>query len=333
MSRREITVGTAQALLGERSDGVIQVARLFDGSAVTIPVIVIRGSKPGRCIWIQSGVHGNEYVGTAAIHQLLPALRPERMAGSAVLVPMANILAFRAGTRTASQDGLDMNRVWPGKSLVSARSLNAHTEVVVHHLHEALTQVADVVVDCHTGGWPNRMASWVAYVDRKDEAAAESNQLAEATGFDVIWHRSPAFASRNVAGSLSELLSQRGIPSLVLEAGGEGRPDPESVAMMTQGLRNILKASGILPGEPKISRPALSVVRGHWLRASEGGMVRLSASLLDEVHAGTLIGTITDLYGEQLEEILSPVPGVIIGLRTLAVVNSGDYIGNVAQPI
>jgi predicted deacylase len=331
MVDRVIRIGTAEAKPGTRADGVLRVARLNDASFVEIPVIVMHGAQSGRHIWIQSGVHGNEYVGAAAMHTLISELDPATLAGAIVFIPVANIVAYRAVMRSAPQDGLDMNRVWPGNDLANARSLSAHTEVVVRCLFEAITYFADVVIDCHAGGWPNRMGNWVAYVDTGDLTAVEARRLAHATGFDIIWHRSAEFAAARVGGSLSGLLATHGKPNLVLEAGGEGRVDGAPVDRMTIALRNILRLSGVLTGDPEGMTLPRSVVRGNWLRATEGGMLRLAASLLQEVRQGELICTITDLFGEVVEEVRAPVSGVLIGMRTLAMINSGEFIANVAE--
>lgn len=325
-----ITIGTASAQPGQTVYGTLQVARICDASAVNIPVVVVNGKRSGKRIWIQSGVHGNEYVGARAIHSLLAELNAADLVGSLVLVPVANILAFRAASRSAEQDGLDMNRVWPGNDLMGAKSLSAHTEITVHYLYQALRKFADIVIDCHSGGWANIMANWVAYLDIGDEASQLCDRLARATGFDVIWRRRRDAFIEKVAGSVSGLLAEQGIPCVVLESGGEGRVDTEPLSSMTNALRNILREMGVLPGEPDVPKPAKYVAHGNWLRAKEGGMFRRAVQLLQEVSKGELIGTITDLHGDRIEEIIAPTDGIVIGIRTLAIVNSGEYVGNVA---
>ncbi len=332
MSEEKIIIGSASASSGERTHALLQVARLCDGSPVEVPVIVVNGESPGKCIWIQSGVHGNEYVGSMAIHNILSELESSQISGSLIMVPMTNVLAFRAATRSAEQDGLDMNRVWPGNDFSNAKNLSAHTEIVVHHLFQAMRRYADVVIDCHSGGWANKMANWIAYLDSEDEASEICSQLADAAGFDVIWRRQRDSFIRKVKGSVSDTLALQGVPCIVVESGGEGRVDSEPLLATTNALKNMLKAAGVLAGEPDITKRPKYVVRGNWLRAKEGGMFCRAAELLQAVSEGDLIGTVTDLHGDTIEEITSSADGIVIGIRTLAIVNSGEYVGNVAEP-
>jgi len=224
-----------------------------------------------------------------------------------------------------------MNRVWPGNDLAHARSLSAHTEIVVDHLYRAMRPHADVVIDCHSGGWANLMANWAAYLDLGDAASEVCGRVSRAAGFDAIWRRRRDELEKKASGSVSDILAGQGVPCVVLEAGGEGRADEAAVQSLTHALNNILKALGVLPGSPEIAKPPVYVSRGNWIRASQGGMFRQAVGLLQRVSKGDRLGTVTDLFGNGIEEIVSPAAGIVIGIRTLAVVNSGEYIGNVAE--
>jgi predicted deacylase len=327
-----IRVGTASAASGTRADGVIHGGRLVDSSPVDIPVAVFNGARPGRKVWIHGAIHGDEYVGTRAIQQLIARLDPSEMSGALVAIPVANISAFRAGTRAAPQDGLDMNRVWPGAELDKARALNPHSEVIVHRMFEAMTTIGiDAVIDCHTGGSWCLMANWAAYADYGD-AAVEAGRLAEAAAFDVIWGRKREFIASNVSGSAGDVLSSRGIPYVVLEAGGLTIADRAPVAATVRGLENILKATKVITGEPDVPMPARRVTKGHWMRAREGGLFERRVDLLQAVEKGSVIGVVYDVLGHQLDELRAPATGIVIGLRYAATVASGDYVGNVSEP-
>jgi uncharacterized protein len=327
-----IGVGTARAEPGTRADGAINGGRLIDASAIEIPVAVVNGARPGKRVWIHAAIHGDEYVGVRAIQQLLTHLDPAQVSGGVVAVPVANVAAFRVGARAAPQDGLDMNRVWPGAELQTARALNPHSELIVRQMFDAMMAMdVDAVVDCHTGGTWSVMANWAAYADYGD-AAAEAGRLAEAAGFDVVWGRKPDFVTSNVSGSAGDILSARGIPYVVLEAGGLTIADHEPVAATVRALENILKALQVIPGEPVVPRPARRVKKGHWMRARQGGVFERTVDLLQNVAQGETIGIVYDLLGHPLETITAPAAGIVIGLRYAAIVGSGDYVGNVSEP-
>ncbi len=61
------------------------------GNYHRVPVIVIKGSEPGKKLFIQSTLHGDEVQGVDVIHQLLPHLDPATLKGTVVMVPGANL--------------------------------------------------------------------------------------------------------------------------------------------------------------------------------------------------------------------------------------------------
>jgi hypothetical protein len=51
----------------------------------------------------------------------------------------------------------------------------------------------------------------------------------------------------------------------------------------------------------------------------------------DVVHKGDLLATVSGLFGEDPEDMISPLDGIIIGHATLPVVNQGDALFHIAQ--
>src|SRR5260370_15090117 len=72
------TVGTATAVPGQKATGYIEVPAGVD-AATGIPVIVVRGAKPGPVLALVSGSHGTEYASVIAIEKLLPRLDPAQI--------------------------------------------------------------------------------------------------------------------------------------------------------------------------------------------------------------------------------------------------------------
>jgi predicted deacylase len=74
---------------------------LGPGTTVPLDLYVCSGAEPGQIALVVAGVHGDEYEGPSAIGQVISELTPEFVAGSVWLIPVANPLAFAAGTRTS----------------------------------------------------------------------------------------------------------------------------------------------------------------------------------------------------------------------------------------
>ncbi|MEP7200904.1 MAG: hypothetical protein ABI874_13860, partial [Chloroflexota bacterium] len=69
----------------------------------------------------------------------------------------------------------------------------------------------------------------------------------------------------------------------------------------------------------------------HIILANTSGLFSAHTQLLADVRAGDLLGEIRDVTGQTLEQLRSPVDGVIITLRGLVRVHTGDGVFALAQ--
>ncbi len=330
----DLQIGSARAGAGEVGFGSIPVSELNDGSPIEVPVCVIRGAADGPCLWIQNGVHGDEYVGAAAIGRLIREVDPTRLRGTLVLIPELNIQAFRAGTRMAPQDGLDMNRIWPGAPIERAMHLWAHTELAAHTVLQHILKHATVLLDVHDAGWMGLMSPYVAYYKGPTpEFEQPVKALAVASGMDLIWETVPEWVSEKVPGSIKTQMTKAQIPSVTLEVGGEGRVKPEHVDRMYRSFTNILRHLEMLPGDPELPPQRVFVNRATWIRAPIGGYLFTHVNPLDRVEEGHPLATITDLFGRPRQVLTAPTAGWIVGVRTFGTVATGQYITNVSRYI
>jgi predicted deacylase len=68
--RATFTVGTATAARGQKATGTIEVPAGSD-AALSIPVAVFHGAKPGPVLALVSGAHGTEYTSIIAPEKLI----------------------------------------------------------------------------------------------------------------------------------------------------------------------------------------------------------------------------------------------------------------------
>ena len=91
------------------------------GDAWPIPVTIVHGARPGPCITIIGGIHGDELTGPSACTHLLSnaftepgkPLDPKSLAGTLRIVPVVNLPGYRMKSRYFP-DGRDLNRQFPG---------------------------------------------------------------------------------------------------------------------------------------------------------------------------------------------------------------------------
>jgi len=324
-------IGSACAQKGKVSLGSVPVAELCDSTRVEVPIVIVQGHEPGPCLWIQNGVHGDELVGVGAIHKLIDWVGTYDIRGTLVMVPMLNIMAFRAGQRMAPQDGLDMNRIWPGAPLDKAMHLWAHSELVVDAFVGYMRDVADAVIDVHCSGLMGQMSPYACYYTGGGDLEEKVRKLAYASGMSLIWETQASWVSEKVPGSLKTEMGKAGIPSVTLEVGGESKLISGDVDRMFKALTNTMKHLGMVDGQPELPEEQILVRKGHWLRASRGGLLWQYCRRLRQVSAGELLAETKDLYGHVIEEFRAPVDGICVGFRTLGTVQTGMYVANVGS--
>ena len=111
-----------------------------------MPFSIVHGAKPGPVLALVAGTHGMEYTPIVALQRLRRAIDPSTLAGTVVMVHIANMPSFLSRTIYYSPaDGKNLNRVFPGKAdgTLSERIAEAITrEVIARATH---------VVDIHCG--------------------------------------------------------------------------------------------------------------------------------------------------------------------------------------
>ena len=139
------TVGTATASAGQKATGYIEVPAGVD-AATSIPVVVVRGSKPGPVLALVSGSHGTEYASVIALEKLIPQLDPAQIAGTVVVVPLVNIQSFLQKVPHLNPvDGKSMNRFYPGKAD------GTQTERASFLITRQIVERSDYLIDYHGG--------------------------------------------------------------------------------------------------------------------------------------------------------------------------------------
>src|SRR6266436_264728 len=113
--RATFTVGNATAARGQKATGTIEVPAGSD-AALSIPVAVYHGAKPGPGLALVSGAHGTEYASIIALEKLIGMLNPAEISGTVIIVPLINIPSFEQKVPHVDPvDRKSMNRWYPGK--------------------------------------------------------------------------------------------------------------------------------------------------------------------------------------------------------------------------
>src|SRR5258708_38155842 len=84
-------VGTARAARGQKVTGTIEVPAGSD-AALSIPVAVFHGAKPGPVLALVAGSHVTEYTSIIALEKLIGMINTAEISRPMIIVQLVNIL-------------------------------------------------------------------------------------------------------------------------------------------------------------------------------------------------------------------------------------------------
>ena len=308
-----LEAGGAAARPGERVHSHLTVGESHDGSAVRVPLVLIRGREPGRAVYLQAVSDGDELNGAAVLMRVLRKIDPMRLRGGLIAVPVANPQAFRARAPVNPVDGRKLNRCFPGSPRGSA------SERLAHALFQAVLK-ADLCVDLHQAG-TRPMIDEVRVRTAPDHPLhAENLELAAVFGIGHI------LDEHGPPGQLAQEAPDRGVPTIDPELGGARGFDESSIRKGVRGVWNILRHYGLADGEPVIPKRQTLARSFVSARCSRGGFAELNVDLYDRVEAGDRIGAVRNLFGEKVETLRAPASGVVWTKSVYPSVSTGETV-------
>jgi predicted deacylase len=298
----------------------VEMSPTAGGAMMGFPVLVVNGTGPGKTLVVFAGVHGDEFEGVQAIHEVSDQLDPDMLRGRLIAVPVANLPAHRNCSRHSPVDNLNLARIFPG------RGGGTLSERLAHHLSELLIARADFFIDLHSAGINYLIPPMVGYGISDTEQGRMAAEAAEAFGTPVVWgHPGPVPPGRTISEA-----DRRGIPWLYVEATGGARIRSEELRYYTSGLFNLLRYLGMLPGKVGQSHVEYRLVGDgnidQAITCTSAGFFVSSVRALERVADGQVIGVVRDMFGATLEEVRSKQEGFVILLRALPIVNPGDTV-------
>src|SRR5919198_248378 len=252
------TFAGLSAAPGEKVTGFLDAVER-PASSIRWPVGLIRGAADGPALSITAGVHGTEYVGMEAAIRSFHAIDPKQVRGSIGFVFIVNVPGFEAAETFANPiDGQNLNRIFPGNPQGTV------SFVMAHRLVELLSNWGQWHLDLHGGDASEWLNPFAIYHQVDDpEVNRTSEKLARLWDTEIVWATTQ---THGYPGTLAGELSGRGIPSIVAESGYLSTYNEPEIAVHLKGVRNVLRAFGLLDGEPKLTgdgRP--EVLADNWV--------------------------------------------------------------------
>ena len=277
------------------------------------PAYEARGTADGPHVALIGGVHGCEYSSIAAVTRFMSELDTSELTGSITAVPIVSMESFRQRSPfVVPADGKNLNRSFPGSHD------GTYTDRLARSIFEQVIEPADVLLDLHGGDMVEALEPFAIYDASPHEERSHAIALAFGLPYVVRQERDES----GLGGMTSSAAAAAGIPAVIAEAGGCGQLEEAATSMLVEGVRNVLRHLKMLPGEPSPPRSRV-VGKFIWSRASQDGWWQPAVAAGDEVGEGRLLGTLSNLYGDVLEELYAPRDGVVLFLTTSPAVSTG----------
>jgi predicted deacylase len=329
-------IGNVEIAAGSKRSIAIPVTTGLHGGQITLWCHVARGAAPGPVVTLLSTLHGVEWFYVELLRRVFEQLDPRRMAGSVIVVPVANPPAMALRTRNTPDDGdsPDLNRIFPGaRSWTSDQLVRALTD-------EILSQTTHLL-DFHRGSWGSAVQNVLIGDDYADDAlVSECERLALVFGSPIIRRAGVMNQQPGPQSAMAYTAATFGAPALAVEWGGPGfGPDLESrwTHSVTVGIGRVMADLGIVEGAParQETRRQLIYQIGRRVNPSASGLLlsRFGGDCLGgPVSRGDLLGTVISPYTfEILEELRAPCSGALFYVARDYPVRPGDWAFGIAS--
>ncbi|MER8492559.1 succinylglutamate desuccinylase/aspartoacylase family protein [Mesorhizobium australicum] len=206
--------------------------------AISLPVFSLNKGE-GPSLLITGGCHGDELERAIVAHRVIKWLPTAQTCGRIIIVPVLNPSAVRAWSRNTPEDGLNLNRVFPGRADGSV------TERIADGVSRLLLPLVDIVFDLHSFGptWdciPSSLTHPIANAD----PMARTFRMAEAFKLPVtlLWEHD------DTPGMFDTWAQSQGKVFVGTEFGG-GSVGSDNLAIYETGVRNALITLGLVDGK------------------------------------------------------------------------------------
>jgi predicted deacylase len=311
---RKIRVGGEAIPRGSTRQIPLPVSEFYTAEAVSIPVTVISGRKPGPTVFLSAAIHGDELNGVEIVRQVILGLSHEKIRGTLICVPVVNRFGFLHHSRYLP-DRRDLNRCFPGDPAGPAAYR------VADAIFREIVLQSDYGIDFHTAALGRSNLPHV----RAEMENPGVRRLAKAFGAEFV------FDARGRRSTLRQTATAAGVPTIAYEAGETFKFQRREVRKGIFGVYNVLAELRMLAIPVREPRFRVVVKRARWVRAERGGILDLLVRPGDLLYPGDAMGSITNPFGREVVALRADCTGVVLGTTTIPMVNPGDAVARVAR--
>jgi len=313
------TVGTASAGAGETDVGRLRIGESRDGSPAELPVCVVNGARSGRTLYIQAASDGNELNGVGVLTRVVPKLDPAEIAGTILIVGVANYFGFQQATHRNPIDDTKLNRAYPGDPDGST------SERIAHATFQVGTR-ADLALDLHQGSTSRMIEETRIRCGHHHRHHDDCLELAKT--FDCGY----VLDQKGPDGQLARVLTDEGVPTIDPELGASVGWDGHSITVGVRGVMNVLARYGFLDHGAE-ENPQTRAKGFDQYNAPAGGLVRFEANLGDRVERGETLFAVMDPFGTVKDTVNATGGGIFWRARRLPQAATGEYVCSIGTDV
>ncbi|HJX90367.1 MAG TPA: succinylglutamate desuccinylase/aspartoacylase family protein [Pyrinomonadaceae bacterium] len=323
-NRTTFTVGTATAARGQKATGTIEVPAGSD-AALSIPVAVFHGAKPGPVLALVSGAHGTEYASIVALEKVISLLNPAELSGTVIVVPLVNIPSFEQKVPHVNPiDRKSMNRFYPG------RMDGTQTERASFMITKQVVEQCDHLIDLHGGDLDESLRPYGYWTKTGNEKQDQiSREMLMAFGLDHIIISTDRPKDPQASRYLENTATTRGKPSITVEAGYAGTVETDDVNALVNGSLSVMRYLKMLPGQLTTIEHPVWIEKVLTVTSDQTGMFYPLVKRGNWVEQGMKLGYVTDYLGKVIFEARAPMSGVVLYVCAVPSMTKGATIANV----
>src|SRR5258707_3163343 len=322
--RASFTVGTATAARGQKATGTIEVPAGSD-AALSIPVAVFHGAKPGPVLAIVAGSHGTEYTSIIALEKLIGLLNAAEISGTVIIVPLINIQSFEQIVPHLNPvDKKSMNRWYPGKMD------GTQTDRASYLITKEVVEKCDHLIDLHGGDLDESLrpySYWTKTGNAKQDEASKAMVLAFGLDHIIISADRPKDPAQS--RYLENTASTRGKASFAAEAGYAGTVETDDLNALVNGCLGVMRYLKMLPGAPAVIEHPVWIEKVVTIASEQTGIFYPLVKRGMYVEQGMKVGYVTDYLGKVIFEAHAPVAGVVLYVCAVPSMTKGATIANI----
>ena len=271
--------------------------KIEEGQSISATRIV--GNIEGKRLVVTAGVHGDEYVGIQAVREIMEELKPEKLAGQVIFVPVVNRDGFYEGTYLVPEDGENLNRCFPGNQKKSL------TWRMAYALEQTLYPNADFLLDLHGGGSYESMEPLAFFpVDAGETIASFTRSAVQKLSLSYM-------VQSYAKDGLYSWAAQCGIPAILVERGGKGTWNREEVAACKENIYQIMNFLGLYPYSKQEKIP-VEIQEAHYETAGTCGYWYCNKMPGASFTKEEIVGYLMNDEGQIQQEIRAPFDGVVL---------------------